>query len=145
MGNDFWTPERLDALRSLATEPVRIRISGDCMAPRLRHGARVWVRSQRHYWPGDVLVLRSQSAGLVAHRLIGAYRRGGVWRWLSQSDQAWHPDCAVSLQQIVGRVCGGECAPELVSVPLGHRVSAVVRFVRFAVRRSMAPRKRRIS
>jgi hypothetical protein len=135
MGNDFWNSERLDALRAVAAEPVRVRISGACMEPRLSDGASVWVRSRRLYWPGDVLVIRSRLGGLVAHRLIGVYRRCGEWRWLTQADAAARPDCAVTRREIIGEVSGGECSPEVASVPLGHRFGAMVRLARFAINR----------
>ena len=137
LDHDFWNRERLDALRAVAAEPLQVRITGDCMAPRLRHGARFRVRSQPRYWPGDVLVIRSRPGGLIAHRLIGVYWRRGDWRWLTQADTAARPDGAVAGREIVGKVCGGECAPELVTVPIGHRLGAGLRFLRFAARWSV--------
>ena len=142
MPNECLNRERLAAVRSIAAErPVRIRITGDCMAPRLRDGAYVWVQSKPRYWPGDVLVIRSRFGGLVAHRLIGRYRRHCAWRWLTQADSAPRPDCAVTAAEIVGKISQGECSPDLISVPLRHRVWAAWRFLRFAtIGRQQKPR-----
>jgi len=134
MSKDFFNRKRLAAIRSVAAErPVRVRITGNCMAPHLRDSACVWVQSKRWYWPGDVLVTRSRFGGLVAHRLIGTYRRHGASRWLTQADSAPRPDCAVTAAEIVGKISKGECSPDLVWVPLRHRVWAAWRFLRFAV------------
>jgi hypothetical protein len=134
MPNELLNRERLAAVRSIAAErPVRIRITGDCMAPRLRDNAYVWVQARRRYWPGDALVIRSPAGALMAHRLIGAYRRRGHWRWLTQADSTPQPDFAVTASEIIGRLSGGECSPELISVPLRHRVWAAWRFLRFAL------------
>ena len=133
MPNELLNRERLAAVRSIAAErPLRIRITGDCMAPRLRDNAYVWVHARRRYWPGDVLVIRSRSGQLLAHRLIGVYRRHGHWRWLTKADSAPRPDFAVSAAEIVGRLSGGECSSALVSVPFRDRMLAAWRFLRFA-------------
>lgn len=140
MSDGFWNPDRMTAVRNLAREPLRIRIAGNCMAPLLMDGSWVWVQSARLYWPGDVLVIRSPRGCWLAHRLIGGYPKGRAWRWLTQADGAERPDNAVSRQAILGRIIGGECAADLASVPLGHRLWALGRFIRFAASKA-SPRR----
>ncbi len=125
----------LQILREIAAGgSVRLRVSGECMAPWVRAGAEVRAgRPRRIYWPGDVVVLQGED-GFLLHRVIGGYRRRGVWKWLTQADAAARPDRAVRAEQIVGRVVGGECAPALIRVPLRHRLWAAARFIRFVCR-----------
>lgn len=124
-------------LRGLAAdEALEMPVTGDCMAPRVRSGARVRVSGPRRiYVPGDVVVVLNGGRGLLLHRVIGGYRRGGVWRWLTQADAAARPDNAVAGACIVGKVAGGNCDPTLVRVPLRHRLWAVGRYLRFLAQR----------
>lgn len=130
-------PAHLSAIRSIAAETVCINVSGDCMQPHLAHGAQLRVQSRRFYWPGDLLLVHSQALGLFVHRLIGGYRTGGEWRWLTQADTAIRPDPATTSDAIVGKVVGGDCALEIVSVPFMHRAQALWKFVRFVVNRTI--------
>ena len=123
-------------LRDLAKDaPLELRISGDCMAPLLESGAMVRVIRQPFYWPGDPLVVHAPDGRLLAHRLLGFYPRTRRLRWLTQADNARWPDAAVPAERIIGRVCGGQCAPALVRVPLGHRLKAILRFCLFVLSR----------
>ena len=124
-----------------AESPVRLRISGDCMAPLLESGAMIHVTRRRFYWPGDPLVVYAPDGRLLVHRLLGFYPRSRRLRWLTQADNARWPDAAVPVERIIGRVCGGQCAPALVRVPLAHRAKAVLRFFLFILIRLGAPRR----
>lgn len=110
------------------------------MEPSLKDGNRVQLRSSSWYWPGDVLVVRAGNSGLVAHRCIGAYRKKGEWRWLTQADSAPRPDRSVTLAGIFGKIVGGDCAPEIIRVPSTRRILAFWRFVRCATRRIIGAR-----
>ncbi len=120
------------ALRELAAEsPVRLRISGNCMAPLLESGAMIEVIRQNFYWPGDPVVVYAVDGRLLGHRLLGFYPWSRRLKWLTQADNARWPDAAVPMDRIIGRICGGQCAPALVRVPLVHRVKAMLRFFLF--------------
>lgn len=120
------------ALRELAAEsPVRLRISGNCMAPLLESGAMIQVVRQSFYWPGDPVVVYAVDGRLLGHRLLGFYPRSQRLKWLTQADNARWPDAAVPMDRIIGRICGGQCAPALVRVPLVHRAKAMLRFFLF--------------
>lgn len=120
------------ALRELAKDaPLALRINGDCMAPLLESGAMIQVICQRFYWPGDPVVIHAPDGRLLGHRLLGFYPRARRLRWLTQADNARWPDAAVPTERIIGRICGGQCAPVLIRVPFAHRVKAVFYFFRF--------------
>ena len=120
------------ALRELAAEsPVRLRIGGNCMAPLLESGAMIQVVRQSFYWPGDPVVVYAVDGRLLGHRLLGFYPRSRRLKWLTQADNAHWPDAAVPTDRIIGRICGGQCAPALVRVPLAHRAKAMLRFFLF--------------
>lgn len=122
------------ALRNLAEDaPLELRVSGECMAPLLESGAMVQVVRRPFYWPGDPLVVHAPDGRLLVHRLLGFYPRARRLRWLTQADNARWPDAAVPAERIIGRVCGGQCAPALVRVPLSHRLIAILRFCLFVL------------
>ncbi len=118
------------ALQSLAAEtPLPMRVRGDCMAPLVQDGARVAIAGPAsRYWPGDVVAMRLAGSGLALHRVLGAYRRRGAWRYLTQGDRALGPDRAVTAAEILGRIRGGDCSPRLIQVPVWHRLRALGRF-----------------
>lgn len=92
-------------LKSVASaESLHIRINGLCMMPLIKDGAKVKIRNQRHYLPGDILVKRVANGQLVAHRLLGAYPRKGSLYYITRADNAQQEDGAVALGQIIGRV-----------------------------------------
>ena len=120
------------ALRELAAEsPVSVWISDDCMAPLLESGAMIQVIRQNFYWPGDPVVVYAVDGRLLGHRLLGFYPRSRRLKWLTQADNARWPDAAVPAERIIGKICGGQCAPALVRVPFTHRAKAVFRFFLF--------------
>ena len=122
------------ALRELAVEtPLSLQVSGQCMAPLLESGAMIQVIRQPFYWPGDPLVVHAPDGRLLVHRLLGGYSKGRGWRWLTQADNALRPDAAVPAERIIGKVCGGQCAPAMVRVPFAHRLRAILRFFLFVL------------
>jgi hypothetical protein len=130
------------ALRELAAEtPLSLRVSGDCMAPLLKSGAMIQVVSRRFYWPGDPVVVHTPGGCLLVHRLLGCYSKGRGWHWLTQADNALRPDAAVPGERIIGRVCGGQCAPALIRAPLAHRLKALFRFFLFILIRLVTPHR----
>ncbi len=120
----------LSALQSLAAEtPLPLRVRGNCMAPLVKDGAWVAIGGPTdRYWPGDVVAVRTTGRGLALHRVLGAYRRRGEWRYLTQGDRARGPDRAVTADEILGLVGGGDCSPRLIQAPPWHRLRALGRF-----------------
>jgi hypothetical protein len=111
-----------DTLQESAEERLSVSIYGDCMAPHLTAGQRVSVQALRRFWPGDILVFYSpRQDRLIAHRLIGAFRRDGRWRLLTQADNAQNPDPALEPHQVIGRVVEPRTSP-------GKRLAAACRF-----------------
>ena len=93
------------------------------MAPVLDDGAMVSVRARRFYFPGDVLVFRTNAGDLAAHRILG-------WRpaaFVTKGDGCEIHDAPVRQAAIVGAV-------EL-HVRLRDRVRALTHFARIAARR----------
>jgi len=130
------------ALRELAAEtPLSLRVSGDCMAPLLESGAMIQVVRRWFYWPGDPVVIHALDCHLLVHRLLGGYSKGRGWRWLTQADNALRPDTAVPADRILGKVCGGQCAPALIRAPLAHRLKALFRFFLFILIRLGTPHR----
>jgi hypothetical protein len=132
-------PQHFAALREMAAEaPIEVETTGSCMAPLIEDGVRVRVESRRTYWPGDVVVIRAANE-LRAHRLIGWVPSRSGWRLVTQADSlsrergGGHDD-PVRPDQVLGRVTGGECAPEVARIPLGARLRALRRFFRQIVR-----------
>ncbi len=124
------TLNALPALQALAAEaPLPMRVRGECMAPLVQDGAWVAIAGPVcRYWPGDVVAVRTTGRSLALHRVLGAYRRRGEWRYLTQGDRALRPDRAVTAPEILGLIAGGDCSPQLVQVPPWHRVRALGRF-----------------
>lgn len=110
---------------------LTLRVSGHCMEPFLENEARITVRRSRPYLPGDVLVVTRPSGRPVVHRLIGLFPARGSLRYLTQGDNSPAPDGSFTGDAILGKVCGGQCSPLAVTIPLRHRAKAVGRFVSF--------------
>jgi hypothetical protein len=128
------TPRLLAPLRSLAAaEGLRVRVSGDCMRPRLQDGAIVDLTPASVYWPGDVVAFVGEAGRLVAHRVIG-YRPGrrGLRLW-TQADTAPRPDTPVAPRLVLGRV--------VMPVSLGERCRSALRVIRHLLWR-LQPRGR---
>lgn len=138
------TPGRDSALREMAaSRPLSLRIQGSCMAPLLKDGARVRIRSRRVYLPGDVLVFRSRQGQVFVHRFLGCFFRRGSLRYVTRADTASHPDCSVEHCHIIGRVCGGEVSPQVSSVPLAQRLRSLGHFFAYALRCAFTSRQRK--
>lgn len=130
----LWSEQRLRTLQELlAGESMALTINGSCMAPGLAPGSRAVVQAARWYWPGDVLVVRGYDGGLYAHRLIGVYRRRGVWRYLTQADASERPDASVPRSGVLGRLP--------VAVGVWQRCWALGRFGLFGLRRIVMKRR----
>lgn len=114
-------------LKEAAADDLQLSLRGECMTPSLQNGSNIKVRSTSFYWPGDVLVFRDPNDRLLAHRLIGYYRRGGKWKCLTQADNARRPDSGVSSAQVIGKVVS-------TPVSLRHRMSAAWRYIRHVAR-----------
>ncbi len=95
------------------------------MGSALPDGSAVRVGARRP-WPGDVVVVRSRDGSLVAHRLLGAYRRDGRLRLVTRGDAVARTDAPVCATRLVGVAD--------VSVPAGTRALAAARFAAWAVR-----------
>ena len=106
------------------------------MAPRIADGAMVQLTPGRYYWPGDVLVFVAADGRMTAHRLVGALGWGASLRLFTRADRGTGLDAAIRYRDVVGRVVGGECAREIARVPLTERGSALLGFVKFALRRA---------
>ena len=87
------------------------------------------------YIPGDLLVVTRPVGPPVVHRLIGFIPTKGTLRYSTQADNSSFPDGSVSRAAIIGKVCGGQCSPLVVNVPLRHRAKAVSRFMTFLASR----------
>jgi hypothetical protein len=115
-----------DALRDMSRSlPVPLRIRGGCMVPALDDGSAVMVRARRFYFPGDVLVFRTNAGTLAAHRVLG-------WRpsaLVTKGDHCEIHDAPVPQHAIVGAVEQ--------PVRLRQRVRAMAEFARIVVRRLM--------
>ncbi len=114
---------------------LSLRVSGRCMSPFLRDQARITLKRFLIYLPGDILVVQRPSGRPVVHRLIGLFPSKGNLRYITQADNSPTPDGSVTRTEIVGKVCGGDCSPDAVRIPLRHRLKAVGRFLTFAALR----------
>jgi len=115
----------LENLRLRLGESVDFEVRGNCMRV-LDHGARVPVRRERFYLPGDVVVVR-RSDHWNAHRFLGyALSVHGVVA-LTQADETAERDPAALASAIVGRAqCG---------VTASDRVTAFGKYARALIRR----------
>jgi hypothetical protein len=116
-------------------EPLSVTVKGVCMMPWIETGSRVDISPASFYWPGDVVVALSNDSHFLVHRVIGGYWRSGKFKVLTQADSALRPDMAVLPGDILGRVTGGSCHPHAVSIPVTHRLKALLRFGRFISKR----------
>jgi hypothetical protein len=91
-----WSEQVLRALLD-EHESVRLRVTGECMAPRLHHGDVVSLYSARRCRPrwADVVLVKTP-AGLRLHRVVWA---GRVWR--TKGDRAPFWDGPVSAGEIL--------------------------------------------
>jgi hypothetical protein len=89
------------ALRDFTHDaPLSLHIRGGCMVPSLADGAAVMVRARRFYFPGDVLVFRTNAGDLAAHRMLG-WRRAAL---VTKGDGCEIHDAPVASHAILGAV-----------------------------------------
>lgn len=91
-------------LAEAAADNLQLPLRGDCMTPCLNNDSIIDILSADFYWPGDILVYRDRNDRLLAHRLLGYYRRDGEWKCLIQADNAQGPDMGAYPSQIIGKV-----------------------------------------
>lgn len=117
-------------LRALAAEgPVPVSVRGLSMGGALADGTRLQIHDRRPL-PGDVVVFRSGGGPLLAHRLLGLYRRRGEWHLVTRGDAADRADPPVRETALVGVAD--------VTVPLRTRLLSIASFLRWAVRAGAA-------
>lgn len=118
------------SLRSLAGDALlELTIRGSSMSPALSDGDAVRVRPDRRALPGDVVLFRRGPAGpLVAHRVLGLYRRRGEWRLVARGDALGRADAPTPWKEVVGRL----------DVPASPwtRLVALARFAAWGARRA---------
>jgi hypothetical protein len=87
---------------------VRLRVSGGCMAPRLREGDVVELAScvRRPPRVGDVVLVRLP-AGVRLHRLLWRPLRGAA-RWRTKADHGRFCDPHVRARDVLATVVGVE-------------------------------------
>lgn len=94
------------------------------MSPCLEDGQHVPVIQSSLYLPGDIIVFQDKFGQVLAHRLLGTFRRGGSIHFLTQADNAPGVDTAICKEQIIGKIRK--------PVPPGKRLFSIGRFVRHA-------------
>ena len=95
------------------------------MVPALDDGEAVVVRARRFYFPGDVLVFRTNAGDLAAHRMLG-WRRAAI---VTKGDGCEIHDAPVASDAILGAV-------EL-PVRVRDRIRAMRQFARIVARRTL--------
>ncbi len=134
----------LRALREMADEdPLRLKVSGQCMSPLVNEGDFVEVSQARLYWPGDVIAFRTPDGRLLLHRLIGYWRHSHRLGLVTQGDTCSSCEASFGFDRVIGRVSGGDCAASLVSIPLTDRLWTLGRFARLVFKRVLARIKSR--
>ena len=124
------------ALRELASEkPLRLRVEGTSMTPLALPGQCVEISRARFYLPGDVIAFRAGDGRLWLHRVLGYWPRGWRLGLVTRGDASPSYEAAFGLDDVVGKVRGGECSPLLAGVPVRHRLWAVGRFLALVGRR----------
>ncbi len=105
------------------------------MSPLLEDGKSILVRSQRSYWPGDVLAFVCPRGLLVVHRLLGYRPRRGRVELVTRGDAADSTDVPIPRARVIGRVVGGDCSSEVYRVPWAQRFRAGLEFLRLTWRK----------
>ena len=93
------------------------------MEPVLLSGAKVEVRPQRLYLPGDLLAF-VRGEQLYVHRFLGYvwWRR---WLLLTRADHSQQRDAPIEPGAVLGRICGGEASAAAIRPPVGVRWRAL--------------------
>lgn len=109
-------PEIMLLLQEAASKGgFRFPVTGRCMEPLIKDGDMLEIRARRVYVPGDVIVFRGCDGCLTVHRLLGFYRRGGIWKLVTRADDGSCADAAVPAKDLVGAVivCGEKSSIEV--------------------------------
>jgi len=82
-------------------------VTSSSMSPRLIQGDRIAVEhvSPRLLWPGDIVVFRSETVGLVVHRLIWRnHPLGRPTQIFTKGDALDRMDRSACVESVLGRV-----------------------------------------
>lgn len=98
--------ELLEELLEVGSE-LRIRVTGQSMAPSLEGGEFVHIRREpvKRLSRGDLLLFRDDRGFLVLHRLVGKAKKGGKALLKTRGDALGRADEPVEPSQVLGRVC----------------------------------------
>ncbi len=118
-------PDILHKLAPFAGETLNIRVSGNCMEPVLEDGQQVRIRRKGRYLPGDILVFVDSKERLMAHRLLGSFRRQGQLRHVTRADNGDRADQSIAADQVLGAV--------MLKVPLHQRLRCAAGFLAHAL------------
>jgi signal peptidase I len=108
-GHDF---EELVVCLLKAGHILRFRARGFSMHPLVRDGDILIVRpvDGNEMRVGDIVLYRTLSRGIVAHRIVEMHRRGGPALFVVRGDATSTPDPEVLWSQVLGRVVSIERA-----------------------------------
>ncbi|MGV6826271.1 MAG: S24/S26 family peptidase [bacterium] len=133
-------PRLLSSLNQLGSTMLPIRIRGQCMSPRLQDGELAYFARQKFYWPGDIVVFTRSNGQLVAHRLLGYYRRNGKWKAFTKGDNNRAPDGEVAITKLIGKITSQQAG-------LVDRFMSISQFSRYVllhlahgIRKAISPR-----
>jgi signal peptidase I len=95
--------EQLSCARENPARPLRLKVTGESMAPWLRRGdfALAQPVEMSRLRRGDLVVVQRED-GFLTHRLVGRNGTG----WITKGDRCWAPDPVAPDGAIVGRVIG---------------------------------------
>lgn len=90
---------------------LRVRVTGTSMHPMIADGSFVTITrgAPENLKPGDVLLIRTRSSGMLLHRFV-RWTKNGAGRHLIQTkgDALWKMDEAVPPEMIMGKVVAVE-------------------------------------
>ena len=103
------------------------------MAPILPDGSTVEVAPRNVYLPGDVIAFAAPNGSLRVHRVIGYQLDASGWRLVTKGDNTTWIDTPIAVDQVLGRVRGGDCDRSVYDVSLRQRLTAMDFFFRKSV------------
>jgi len=127
---------KLDDLTDMLTEKgeaFTLRIRGGCMQPLIIDRARVTVKRQAVYLPGDVVAYQNGIGQFVCHRFLGYVLWRNGWRAMTRTDNAPQADALIQPGCLLGKVIVVEQQP--LKVPFGARAQAAWKFLQAVSRR----------
>lgn len=116
--------------RMIEDSPLAFKVTGNCMVPLIKDGAIVQFQHSSHFYPGDILLYQSAPGRYAVHRYLGSYKRNGHLRFITKGDNSSKADPGFSPDLCLGKVCGGECKPFAVNIPLITRILSILTFSR---------------